>query len=697
MYCYKEADFIGLRETLHHIPWESVISDCPFEDCLTRFQDILFSAINQFIPQVTLRRRSRPPWISNEIMKLIRKKKKLWKRMKASGSPDLYLKFKEMRKITKKHIHLSYVQYLKNLSMKLKTDPKLFWSFHSMKSRRKRIPEIVYYNEMQSTNPATKVELFNRQFFRTVYSAPTSEKTFPIDVVNPNLLLSLKTTASEVKRILQNFDVTKATGADNIPARILKVCSQELSKPLALLFNRSFSLGRVPVQWKLANILPVHKANERDLVDNYRSISLLSIPGKCQERIVYSAIYSHVSAYLSDWQHGFVKGRSTATQLILTHHKWARALDEGRQVDVVFLDFSKAFDRVPHQALLHKLSNFGISGELLKWCEDFLSNRRQRVVIDGYSSSLTDITSGVPQGSILGPLFFVLFINDLPDVVCSASTIALYADDSKMFRVINCDDDQTLFQNDLDKLYHWSQCNLMDFNSKKCKIMRITKKQVPFTNRVQLSDTVLEEVKEFKDLGILTNNGLSWNSHIDMITAKANRMLGLIKRTCMDLKDECTLKTLYCSLVRSNLEYCSVVWCPFTKRNVNKLERIQRRATRFILKSNEPYDDRLHKLNLLTLEQRRFVDDVTFLFKTFNGHLDIDFSQFLDFYSQEDRYLLRHFDTKSLKKKYARTNILKNSYFYRIVDEWNSLPLEVRSACNIDKFKASVIKFVTKL
>ena len=606
------------------------------------------------------------------------------------------VKFKELRKITKKHIHLSYIQYLKNLSMKLKTDPKLFWSFHSMKSRRKRIPEIVYYNETRSTNPATKVELFN-QFFRTVYSAPTSEKTFPIDVVNPNLLLSLKTTASDVKRILQNLDVTKATGADNIPARILKVCSEELSKPLALLFNRSFSLGRVPAQWKLANISPVHKANERDLVDNYRSISLLSIPGKCQERIVYSAIYSHVSAYLSDWQHGFVKGRSTATQLILTHHKWARALDEGHQVDVVFLDFSKAFDRVPHQALLHKLCNFGISGELLNWCQDYLSNRRQRVVIDGYSSSLTDITSGVPQGSILGPLFFVLFINDLPDVVCPASTIALYADDSKMFRVINCDDDQTLFQNDLDKLYHWSQCNLMDFNSKKCKIMRITKKQVPFINRVQLSDTVLEEVKEFKDLGILTNNCLSWNSHIDMITAKANRMLGLLKRTCKDLKDESTIKTLYCSLVRSNLEYCSVVWCPFTKRNVNKLERIQRRATRFILKSNEPYNARLLKLNLLTLEQRRFVDDVTFLFKTLNGHLDVDFSQFLDFYSQEDRYLLRHFDTKSLKKKYARTNILKNSYFYRIVDEWNSLPFEVRSSCNVVKFKAGVIKFVTKL
>ena len=146
---------------------------------------------------------------------------------------------------------------------------------------------------------------------------------------------------------------------------------------------------------------------------------------------------------------------------------------------------------------------------------------------------MREITSRAPQGSILGPLFFVLFINDLPDVVCSTSTIALYADDSKMFRVVNCDDDQMLLQNDLDKLYHWSLCNLMDFNSKKSKIMRITKKQEPFTNRVHLSDTVLDKVKEFKDLGLLTDNSLSWNSHIDMITAKANRMLEK-KEICQD-------------------------------------------------------------------------------------------------------------------------------------------------------------------
>ena len=199
VYCYKKKEFNGLRETLQHAPWDSVISDCSFDDCLVRVQDIyiFFSIVDQFIPQVTLRRRSRPPWISNESMKLIRKKRKLWRRMKACGSVDLYLKFKELRKMTKNLIHSSYLQYLKSLSVKLKEDPKQFWSFHSIKSKKRRIPETVRYNGMPSTDPARKVELFN-QFFRTVYSVPSVERNYSfIDVVNPNLLLCIKTTADK--------------------------------------------------------------------------------------------------------------------------------------------------------------------------------------------------------------------------------------------------------------------------------------------------------------------------------------------------------------------------------------------------------------------------------------------------------------------------------------------------------------------
>ncbi|PFX28347.1 LINE-1 retrotransposable element ORF2 protein [Stylophora pistillata] len=305
------------------------------------FQDLILAAVNQHVPTMKLRRNPRPPWIDNDVLRL---------------------------------------------------------------SKTKRLAEVMVYRSKAKSakDPLGKASLFN-EFFGSVFSTKISDESFIVlhsNVVNPDLLMDVSTSNIKVKDILSRLDTNKATGVDGISASILKECAQELSPPLTLLFNLSFSSRKVSSLWKKANITPVYKADANDVVENYRSISIPSIPSKFQEKIVHRALYSHVAPYLTDWQHGFIRGRSCASQLVLTHHYWTKALDDGLQVDVVFLDFAKSFDRVSHDILLQKLCNFGISGNLLNLCKDYLTDREQRVVIEGMSCSWTVIPSGLNDNTL---------------------------------------------------------------------------------------------------------------------------------------------------------------------------------------------------------------------------------------------------------------------------------------------------------
>ena len=246
----------------------------------------------------------------------------------------------------------------------------------------------------------------------------------------------------------------------------------------------------------------------------------------------------------------------------------------------------------------------------------------------------------------------------------SNGSIALYADDSKMYRVISTQEDLSTFQSDIDKISDWCKMNKMRINTKKCKIMRITRKKSPLVGEYNIEGQPLESVDVYKDLGLFTTSNLSWNQHVDKITAKANRVLGLVKRTCWDLRDIDTMNTLYCSLVRPLLEYSCETWNPHTERNIDKLEAVQRRATRWITRSDDDYNTRLSQLKLLSLSNRRFTRDVTFFFNVINGHYDIDISNKLIFCKDRNTgYNLRKNDTQDLVPNFSRTDGFKYSFF----------------------------------
>ena len=294
-----------------------------------------------------------------------------------------------------------------------------------------------------------------------------------------------------VLAVIMNLDHNKAHGPDNIPARLLKETAAQIAPSLCSLFNKSLRIGVVPDDWKLANVVPVYKHGEKAEVENYRPISLLSLISKTLERCVFNNIKHHAYEQINPCQNGFVPKKSCITQLIEVLDHIGRDLDRGKQIDVLYLDMSKAFDKVSHAKLLHRLREFGFGGSILKWFGSYLTNRYQQTTVLGATSRPLPVTSGVPQGSILGPLLFLLYENHLSNSVTN-SRIAIFADDTKIFKTINSISDASALQNDLSNFQESSSSINLELNNTKCKVLRVTRKHNKITYPYKLNDTILE-------------------------------------------------------------------------------------------------------------------------------------------------------------------------------------------------------------
>ena len=399
----------------------------------------------------------------------------------------------------------------------------------------------------------------------------------------------------------------------------------------------------------------------------------------------------HLSSHklLSDSQYGFRRNRSTVLQLLTVMEDWTEALDNNLQVDTVYLDFRKAFDSVPHKRLIKKLEGYGITGNLLKWLKNFLNDRKQRVVINGKSSKWSDVLSGIPQGSILGPLLFIIYINDLPGVV--GSVCKLFADDCKLYRNIESEADMMELQEDIERLCKWSRDWLLGFNIKKCKVISFGnihfEIEYSLTDSENNSHTLSLEDSEC-DLGILFKKNLKFDEHIDKVVNKVNRISGLIRRKFTHI-DKSTFLTLYKSLVRSHLDYGNLIYYPTTKKCKQILENAQRRATRLVPELHGmSYRERLMELNLSTLEYRRKRYDIIQVFKIIHKIDDIDMSKFFTF---TDNSQLRGHNLK-LSKPRVNKSIRLNSFAMRTIPVWNNLPSEIVNSKTVLEFKTKLDK-----
>ena len=485
----------------------------------------------------------------------------------------------------------------------------------------------------------------------------------------------------------------KAPGYDNVHAYVLVNTASSLAIPLSTILNNSLSTGKVPQQWVLANVTPIHKKGSKLDPNNYRPVSLTSIICKILEKFVKAAIMNHMkrNKLICEQQHGFVDNKSCVTNLLesvetITWHMWKH-----EPLDILFLDFAKAFDSVPHKRLLMKLKAYGISEQIVAWVRAFLSSRRQRVIRGENISEWVEVSSGVPQGSIIGPILFVLYINDLPDSL--ESMVKIFADDSKLLSKVNKsknldkNNNVNLIQNDLDKIAKWSQKWLLNLNERKCKCMHIGRENPKI--RYHLNNVEIEETTIERDLGVLISNDLKWKQRCTLVAQKANRLLGILKRT-FSSRDLLLWKRLYTTYVRPLLEYAASIWCPYAEGDINKIEKVQRRATKIPYETREkPYQVRCLLLGIQQLEARRTRGDLIQFFKI-EKSLDI-----VNWTNKPIRIEGRGEKRPQIRRDIVHHGLQRHHFFYnRIADTWNGLSDELVNSPTVNSFKINLDKLI---
>ena len=451
----------------------------------------------------------------------------------------------------------------------------------------------------------------------------TEERTFCGYLLsNTPSIQQINISVNGVAKLLHKLKTNKAAGPDGIPNMILKTLANNIAPALSEIFQVSLNTGKLPKDWLSANVTCAFKKGDRHEAQNYRPISLTSVSCKTLEHIIFTHIISHLESQniLTHLNHGFRAGYSTETQLITTIHDLLTSFDSGKQIDLAILDFSKAFDTVPHDRLLQKLDKYGVRGSIHDWLRSFLTERSMQVVVEGCSSSQTSVDSGVPQGTVLGPLLFLCHINDLPEAVKSQTR--LFADDCLIYREINSYDDHNTLQADLKSLEEWAEKWGMRFNASKCYIMSLGTRKLS-SKLYSLNNTILKTVPTNPYLGILFTDDLTWSNHIGKCTKKANSSLGFIKRNLRHCPKSCR-RNAYLSLIRPILEYGAIVWDPHLKKDIDKLERVQRSAARFIagdFRTTTPgfVTKILDQNQLPTLQSRREDLRLTFFHKIVQG------------------------------------------------------------------------------
>ena len=536
-YNYNKADYNKMKTMLNR-DWENLLTDKSVQEIADTIEEEYNKAVEECIPKFKPSNSDikKPIWMNHNSFRKVKKKFSSWCRYLNTKQSQSYRDYITKRNESTKENKKARKDFEMKVAKECRTNPKAVW--HYMKTTNRvasRVPNLRKPDGTFTSSDADIANTLNQQYSSVFTKEDTNNlPDFPLKNLITAELKNFEISEADVLKELQDLKPNKSPGVDGLHPRVLKELAAELVKPITILLKQSLEAEALPAHWLQAVVTPIFKKGSKSLPENYRPVSLTCILCKILEKLVVKIIINHVKANLlaTKRQHGFTKGKSTTTNLIEVLNVWSEALMHGIPVDVLFLDFLKAFDTVPHVRLINQLKSFGITSKASGWIEAFLKNRLQKVRVNGEESEWAEVLSGIPQGSILGPILFSLFINDLPDGI--RSLISLFADDTKIHQPLVSDDSSSQLQDDLELLEDWTSRMQMQFNPKKCKVMHLGRNNQKKDYYMHTTDGNLHKIEETeleKDLGVNTDNKLKFTEHCQIKINTANKVLRYIRHT----------------------------------------------------------------------------------------------------------------------------------------------------------------------
>ena len=690
----RRADWARFQDLLTSSDWSSVFNTDDIDEVWDRFCVTIHTALDSVAPiyEFTIRNS-----ISNsKIRTALRYKRRCYKALVHDCNLSNVVAYERASAIANRAINNEITE--RENRVLCDTTTKSFWSYVNCRlSQPPRVNSLMLSGTVVD-DLSRMSNIFNDYFasnFTVTDSSGISRVTF-VDSLEPVALHSVSVCTDDVMEILRHLPAKTSTDINDLSYKILKEGGVILATHLTKLFSLSLLSCRIPSVWKIGIVTPIHKKGAKNIVSNYRPISVTSCCGRVLERIVRNKISMFLSAHhkISPSQHGFTAKRSTDTILLKFYDYVSEAIDHGQAVDSIFFDFSKAFDTIPHDKLILRLRSCGITGNILLWIHDFLTNRQQKVRLDDVFSTLLPVTSGVIQGSVLGPTLFNVFINSI-DTVIKHSHILKYADDIRIYlasdkscsALLNL---QSKLQFDIDKIVDWASNSGMFFNITKCFCASFGLSSTLRT--YSILDKTIPNKSTFKDLGVTVSTPLSFNNHMDHIVSRAFARLGLVHKI-FHTKSKYSILRLFKAYVRPILDFSCIIWNPYTAKYIKKIDRVQRRLCRMIPAIRYlPYREQLKHLGLYSLETRRLRFQLISIFKLLNRFTDINFYSFFKTYD----YNKTRGHRWKIIPQYAKHNYRQHFFTNSSIHLWNKLSDDDVSVQTISCFKSRIDSFFIK-